>query len=329
MKACAWVSVATMAAVGLGLTGACGDGGGDTSSGSGGGASADCTPTDPACPAVGITSDCLSLVDNTGLDQFALRLSQLSVKAPEALTNPFVYGIVSQGVNINLPACNINTGKGTFNMLTIFDKTADTLTLAGAYPEASPADGYCIVDDMASEVAPITVTANLQADGSFSTDPIPRIVVPIFLDISGDLGSAVFLPLREGRITGGQLSADQNCIGRFNGDKLDPAFECAADPNDVEFFENGASLDGFITLEDADEVIVELTNQSLCVLLSGDYKTYGDGMMPNRCLRDGGGAITLKGDWCSTTNAAGGCQDAFHLEAEVASSGAALKASCP
>ncbi|MFP6683154.1 MAG: hypothetical protein VB934_00505, partial [Polyangiaceae bacterium] len=45
----------------------------------------DCTPTDPACPALAVESDCLALVDNqvatgdSSLGPFAMRMSQLSV----------------------------------------------------------------------------------------------------------------------------------------------------------------------------------------------------------------------------------------------------------
>lgn len=312
------------------LSGACG-GDDDGTGGSGAGTSSGGNACDPAsqpdCPAASIDSDCVALSDNSGADQFALRLSQLSVTAPEVLTGPLVAGIVSDGVTLNLPSCNIKGGKGTFNMLTIFDKTADTLTLAGAFPEQNPENGYCIVNDPANEVEPITVAANLMPDGSFSTDAIARIVVPIFLDLSGDLSSAVFLPLREGRITSGQLSDDQNCVGRFAVESLSPQFECVADP---DYFETGASLEGYITLEDADAVVVDQLNQSLCVLLSGDVGAFGDGGAPiERCARDMAGDIVLTGDWCSTTNSAGGCEDAFRLEATVASSAVTVRDDCP
>jgi len=324
----AWITTMGMGVLALAaLTGACG---GDDEGTGGSGAAPSGNGCDPAaqpdCPAASIASDCVALTDNSGKDQFALRLSQLSVTAPQVLTTPLVASIVSDGVTLNLEECNIKGGMGTFNMLTIFDKTADTLTLAGAFPEQNPADGYCIVNDPANEVEPITVKANLMPDGSFSTDSIDRIVVPIFLDLSGNLSSAVFLPLREGRITAGQLSDDQNCVGRFAVETLKPQFECVADP---EYFETAASLEGYITIEDADAVVVDQLSQSLCVLLSGDVATYGDGGDPiERCARDTNGDIVLTGDWCSTTNSAGGCQDAFRLEATVASSAVTVRDNC-
>jgi hypothetical protein len=305
--------------------GACGDDGGDTSGTPTGSSGATCAPSDPACAATNVASDCVALVDNSGQDGFALRLSQLSITAPAVLAEPLIASIVSDGVYLNAPSCNLQ-GLGTFNMLTIFDKTADTLTLAGAFPETDPSNGYCIVNDTANEVMPITVPANLMADGSFSTDPIDRIVVPIFLDLGGDLNNAVFLPLSQGRISGGQLSADQNCIGSFDLATLRPEFECAPDP---EYFINGADLEGFITLEDADAVVVDVLQQSLCVVLSGDPNMYGDMGDPQRCTRDMNGAIVLQGDWCSTTNSAGGCADSFQLQARVAASAASVRSDCP
>src|SRR5687768_15319157 len=67
----------------LALASSCGD---DKSSGSTStsGTSGACAP-EASCPANAVKSDCVALVDNSGKDQFALRLSQLSVTAPAAL----------------------------------------------------------------------------------------------------------------------------------------------------------------------------------------------------------------------------------------------------
>jgi hypothetical protein len=311
-------SIAAIAALG-----ACGDDETAASSGNAG-----CAPTNPACPALAVQSDCLSLVDNSGKDRFALRLSQLSVSAPTALTGQVVYNIIADGININLESCNVS-GMGTFSMMAEFNKANGQLTLGGAFPEADPTNGYCYVYDPVNDVEPITVQSNLNADGTFQTETIARVTVPIFLDATAT--TAVYLPLSNGRFTGGQVSADQNCVGSFNASGLDPKFNCAPDPGaGIEYFINGASLEGFIALEDADSVTVDLLGQSLCVLLSGDAKTYGDGGMPvERCARDAMNNIILEGDWCLTTDSAGGCADAFVLKAELAASGAALRSDCP
>jgi hypothetical protein len=103
---------------------------------------ATCEPTDPACPAVAVNSDCLALVDNSGKDVFVQRLSQLSITAPEALKTELVYGVISQAVYLNLPVqCNIK-GDGTFSLVTEFDIPNGRLRVGGAYPEVDPLNGY-------------------------------------------------------------------------------------------------------------------------------------------------------------------------------------------
>lgn len=289
---------------------------------------ATCAPTDPACPAVGVESECLAITDNTGEDVFAVRLAQLVITAPEQLATDLVYNIIGKGVNADLPACNIY-GDGTFNFILRFDKGAGTLEAGGALPEADPTKGYCFVHDPARDVAPVTVPSNLMADGTFSTDPLPRIVVPIYTDKAAS--SAVYLPLREGRIQSATLSADQNCVGRYNAEGLRPEESCAPLPSEGRhYFLGGGKLTGYITLEEADAVDVDLIGESLCVLLSGDSDTYGDGASTGvvRCKREGG-EIVLKGDWCSQTDSAGGCQDAFRLEGEIAASAVTLRDGCP
>jgi len=302
--------------------GACGDD--DTASTPTG----SCAPEDPACPGLG--SPCLALTDNSGKDAFALRLAQLTVTKPESLTTNFVAALISDGVNANLPACNL-PGMGSFSFMVVFDKATDTLTLGGAYPEQDPTDGYCFVEDPQNQVAPIDVKANLQSDGSFSTDAIDRLVVPIFIDTTGT--DAVYLPLRQARIAGAQLSEDQNCVGSFNAEGLRPEENCAPFPERGDnFFVNGGELDGFVVLEEADAITVDLAKQSLCVLLSGNVDTYGDGNTNGveRCARDGEGKIVLEGDWCSTTNSEGGCRDSFKLQGGVAASAATVRTSgCP
>ncbi|MSP24168.1 MAG: hypothetical protein EXR75_03185 [Myxococcales bacterium] len=285
-----------------------------------------CAPQDPACPALAIESECLALVDNAGADKFTLRLSQLSITKPQALTTVTVQKIVSDGVNINLPACNV-PGTGTFSLLTEFDLAAGTFRTGGALPEADPKGGYCYAYDDKLGVEPADAKLTIDADLRFSTAAIDRIVVPIYLDLAAT--SAVYLPLRNAVLKDGQLSPDHNCIGKFNAAGLEPVNNCLPDTDaGIDYFINGGKLEGHITLEEADAVTVELLAQSLCVLLSGDPATYGDGQKPNKCKRDGAAKITLVGDWCSTTDSAGGCKDAFQLSAELAGSAAKLRDNC-
>ena len=92
------------------------------------------------------------------------------------------------------------------------------------------------------------------------------------------------------------------------------------DPSLCSKWNTSGSLGGFITLEEADKVIIKEISSSLCVLLTKtpkDPATLG-------CQRDGAGKLTQKGDYCSTTDSPGGCQDSFWLAATFAASAAKI-----
>jgi hypothetical protein len=76
---------------------------------------------------------------------------------------------------------------------------------------------------------------------------------------------------------------------------------------------------------------VEALQQSLCVLLSGNAATYGDGGMPSKCKRDAQMKIVYKGKWCAMTNMAAdaACADAERLTADLAASGVKINGNCP
>jgi hypothetical protein len=284
-----------------------------------------CSPSDPACPALKVTSDCLGLVDNAGKDDFALRMAQLTIVKPAALVTETVSGIVSKGVNINLPACRVS-GDGTFSWLFHFHRTNKTLRTGGAKPALDPAAGYCFDSDPKNGVAPVTVPIELGTDGTFETGPLARVIVGIYIDQTAT--SAVYLPLRQVRFTAGKVSADQNCIGRFNADGLTLENNCKPDPAaGVDYFIDGASLDGYILLDEADTVLVpQLGNASLCTLLTTDASSQVE---KGKCKRDAGGKILLEGDWCSTSNKPLDCKDSFRLEGKIAASAVTIPATCP
>ena len=72
-------------------------------------------------------------------------------------------------------------------------------------------------------------------------------------------------------------------------------------------------------LEEADTVVVDAIGQSLCVILSGDAATYGDGGTPTKCKRTNG-KINFQGDWCAASNNMA-CTDSAHLTANFSASG--------
>ena len=312
-----------LAALGVvALTGACSSKDKAASTGSG----ASCAPTDAACPAVAVKSDCLALVDNAGKDHFVLHLAQLQVTSPKALTTTTIKKVVGDGVNINLEQCNV-PGKGTFTLITEFDIKAGTLKTGGAKPQANPADGYCYEVDAAKGVGPVDVKATFDANLKFSTDVIPKITLPVYILL--DAKSVIYFPIHNAKLSAGQISADHNCIGSYNATKLSPNNSCLPELDiGLDFYTSNATLEGLITLEEADSVIVDLLGQSLCVLLSGDPSKYGDMGKPKKCTRKADGKIALEGDWCSTSNAADGCKDSYKLAATLAASSVKLAGNC-
>lgn len=313
--------------VAMGATGC--DGGDDGTGGSGGsgtggstgGSAAD--PCEASCDAnKDVKSECIAITDNAGQGTYGLRMAQLTLEKPAALTNPVVASLIESGVTMNLKDCNL-TGEGTFSWLLQFDSAAGTLKTGGAKPVTDPTAGYCFVNEAIGgvDVKPLTVDAKPDADGKFSVDVGGDVVVPIFLD--ADATQYVLLPLKAAKILNATLSADQNCIGKYNSDTLDPKDSC--EPNVVTRYTDSATLDAYITLEDADGVVIESLGQSLCVLLTGE----NDGGSPKKCPRDAGTMmITSKGDWCSTTDSADGCQDAFKLGAQFAASAVKISGDC-
>lgn len=306
---------------GDGTGGTAGTGTGGATGGSGTGGSND--PCAAQCEAnKDVASDCIAIVDNAGQSTFGLRMAQLTLEKPAALTNPVVAGLIESGVTMNLKDCNL-TGDGTFSWLLQFDTATGKLKTGGAKPVDDPTTGYCFVNEMlgGQMVSPITVDAAPDANGNFTVTTGDDVVVPIFLGTTADF---VLLPLRAAKLTDGTISADQNCIGKYNSDKLLPEDSCEPS-GDVTRFTDAGSLDAYITLEDADSVIINSLKQSLCVLLTGDA---GDGGDPKKCSRDGNGAIIAKGDWCSTTDSADGCQDSFKLGAKFAASAVKVTGDC-
>jgi hypothetical protein len=314
-------------AVGMAGCGSDDESGGATS---GGTTSGGCEPNAACQEYVGTTSECLALTDNSAAPTAGLRMSQLTITQPAVLATGAVAGIVGSAVKLDIDDCNLK-GSGTFSWLLQFDN--GVLKTGGAKPVTDPRGGFCFVNEMVGgqTVAPILADATVGADGSFSAAMGLDVVVPIYLDAAAT--SVVLLPLNQARLFNGKLSADKNCIGAFNGKGLDPQNLCLPDEEAGVFsFENGAELEGFITLEQADSVIVDTLGQTLCVLLSGDASQYGtdapDGTKV--CARDANMGIIYQGDWCSTTNAAAdaSCKDAVKLGAKFAASAVKITGDC-
>jgi hypothetical protein len=284
-----------------------------------------------------IPSACLALEDagsSGGVSR--LRMAQLDITSPPGLAVGAVASALGGGVLPNLEACNL-PGQGNFSWLLEFDPEAGTLRTGGAPPVADPREGYCFSQDTVEQTAgsfslsPITVPASLEG-GLLKTERADAVLnLPVFIGLSAS--NAVVLPVHAFALTEAALSEDGNCIGTYEGASFDPAQSCL--PNEElgqTAFENGGSLRGYITLEEADQVTVTVISQSLCVLLSGDPAAWADPQTtPKRCKRDESGAIALRGNWCSSTDseATPSCADAFKLEASFAASAVEISGLCP
>jgi hypothetical protein len=304
-------------------TGTAGTGGG---SGSGGGSSA-CQPKLDDCYAAGPEGpgkECLAKADFSGADVTMLRVSSHQVASPAALAQPFVQDtVISKKSALKEPECNIN-GAGQFNLLMSIDTVAKELTLGGGVPQAlvGPAkQGTCwasFTDEATSiEVSPFKATYT-ESNGTLSAD-FPSFVMPIYLEdeVSTNGDTYVLVPLHELTVTA-KLSADKNCIGRYAAETLSPDFSCQPDQGEFSW-ETGGRYEGYITVEEADDVFVVSLGQSLCVVLTGDPSKW-KGTPDNNCKTAPAFANEglPKGDWCSTTNSAGGCQDSWRLVIDIA-----------
>ncbi|NUP05186.1 MAG: hypothetical protein HOW73_03895 [Polyangiaceae bacterium] len=304
---------------GAGANGGGPEGGGAQGGGAeGGGGGAEvfpCTPTDQCMAG----KECINVADNSGAqDSFLMRMSWVEIENPSTF-NEGLFPQLFQGSFLpSLPTCNL-LGSGTFNWLLRFALETPAIVTGGA---PQPANGINYVFTQATidnfPVVPAELPAVFDtATGSFDT-LAGEVLLPLYLDAQGS--SALLLPLRELRFEG-TYSPDQNCIGHYNAEGLSPDDECKPTATTPAFV-TGASFDSYITLEDADQIIVAQLQQSLCVLISGDATAYGDGGNPAKCRRTDG-VIDYEGDWCSATNEpADGttCSDAVRFNGRFAAS---------
>jgi len=275
---------------------------------------------DPSCvidPKCGSTKTCMPMADNSTSKTWDLRIRRLFATAPAALTN-LQKLIVDPG--INLPPslnCGDKQGTGSFNWLLRIDPTAKTLMTGGAPPSSDPFGvGYCFYQATTPlKVGPASTSLTFDTPTTFSSGQIDKLPVPIFI---GDVNSVVILPLSKAVVKNVTISPDGNCIGQFNAPAVGAG--CAdEDPDSCARWHTAGDIGGYMTLEDADSVFVSQLNESLCVVLTATTKDAN-----GKCKRDGGGKIAASGDYCSTTQSAGGCADSFWLSATFAASAAKI-----
>jgi len=255
-------------------------------------------------------------------------MSWIRFTKPNAFVDGIVGGLIEDTTRPNDAKCNLD-GSGMFSWLLRFDLAAGTLTTGASKPSANPAGPYAFIDQTVTlggtpfHIQPVTLTAPLAGGCSFDSSA-GDLLLPVYLDPGG--ASAILLPLRAVRFSGGELTPDHGCIGRYNAEGLHPWDSCLAPyPQPfVPFFLPGAEVDAFMTLEDADKFVVDPLMETLCVVL-GQPATYGtknpQGVMV--CERDAANEIIFKGDWCAATNqpATPSCSDAVRVSASFAAQG--------
>lgn len=277
-----------------------------------------CTPDAPLCHAN--SNACLATKEFGGASSFDMRISQLAITKPDALTaakNPVVAGILADSVAPDLVDCYL-TGSGTFSWLLSFDLANGKLRTGTAQFNNSPSTSYAFgvgsVPGGAGvdfPVDPATLNVVLDASGCQFQSSGGGTTIQIFLS---DASNYVLLPLMNLAVAG-QVSPEHNCIGSYNAAALDPANQCLP-----EEFTNGGSIAAVLPLAAADQVAITSLKQSLCVLLTGESD---NDITLKRCPKDAAGVITVKGDACVATGgpATPDCADALFFKADFAASG--------
>jgi hypothetical protein len=277
---------------------------------------ADCDDSDNKCePQPGCTIDearcgsastCLPIGDNKGKDVQDFRIRRLKIATPAALAGEFIQNnVVTLNIDLAEKTCG-EPGKGLFTWLIEVDRKNNTIVTGGAPPSTDAiGKGFCFArfDVGATKIAPVTSKITFTGD-TFALTERQKVKIPIFTDT----GSVIILPITDLQVEGVKITDDGNCIGKINPVALDPS---CADGADCTKWKTAGALAGFITLEEADAVQIDLISKSLCAFFSGD---------PAKCARDAQGKITFQGDFCSTTKTAGGCADSMWLAATFAAS---------
>ncbi len=324
---------AALGAAGIAVFAACGFDPPEKHSGDGGGgginkcvatagtlAAPDCDNSDNVCTGMGCsiastcgdTATCLPLSTNAGKPQIDFRLRRLNIAAPATLAATFIQAtVVTKGIDLNAKQCG-EKGDGAFNWLLSIDKATMKMKTGGAPKTADPFGvGFCFYDHTTASgilVQPVVQDIKFTGDTFSTVTPSPLLNVPIFL---GE--SVIVLPLSEAKLENVTISKDSNCIGSFNAPALDS--DCADDPSSCAKWKTAGALGGYITIEAADKVPVDVLHETLCVLLTQATKDPATGGCPRT-----DGKLTQKGDYCSTTKKAGDCADSFWLAATFAAS---------
>jgi hypothetical protein len=296
-----------------------------------GGAGGTGPPPECALPAgcTPVESDCMALEDNSDKSTYGFRVQQATIWKPDAFSGGLEYTAIFQALTINLPQCNLQGG-GTVNLLVEVDEVAKLARIGTGKPVADPFAGYSFVDEVVEvdtgvffNVAPAIVSYDIDENLSVWTEDIDSIALPLYLNQAAT--DFILVPVKKAHLSDAVISADKNCIGSHNAAGLSKEDGCLPDlVEDQKPFIEGGVLEGYVLLEEANDIIVTSfgLNRSLCLILAQDVGEFGDGGSPARCnYKDG--KIKFPGDWCSTTDAGAdpSCHDAVFFGLAFAASG--------
>ena len=266
-----------------------------------------CSIDEAKCGSVGT---CMPMVHNAGLSTSGFRMRKFQFSAPARLTDPaFQAAIIDLDVELKQPVCG-TPGRSGFNWLLAVDREHGSLVTGSGPPPMDPAAGFCFFPKVdGTRTGAVTTSVTFKGD-TFDSAVIPRLDIPILSQ--GNIHNLVTVPMQAVRFAHVTVSDDGDCIGRFNPTALDA--DCLPhNPAACAPWTTAGAVAGFITLEDADEVTVANLQSSLCAFLTGDPGPDG------KCAQENG-HIRAKGDYCSSSQAAGGCADSYWLAATFAAS---------
>ena len=312
------------------------DGGAGTGGVGGGGAGggivvSDCFPVDPSCP---LSQPCLARTTNAGASKFGMRISELTIRTPFALTaqsssTGVLVGIIfDDAVSPSINACeNPSSDSGPAAWLLGFDLGQKTLTMGDALATSTTQTQFTFLDEMVAQggqtyhVGPVTSGLIQNPDGSFGSAP-QDFAFPLFLDTSSNPTIIPFHALSVSNVT---VSASHDCIGSYDPAVFDPKQLCMPTVHGQNFRHAG-NLEGYFSLAEADTITLGAIKETFCYVLTGDMGTIDPTTQIQHCSRTNG-VISFKGDWCSTTNgpATATCADAMHVTADFAASAVQLQ----
>jgi hypothetical protein len=251
--------------------------------------------------------------------QPTLRMQGLHIVTPTTLTDKNAQlGVLIQETvddSVDMAGACSPDGTGTLNWLFTVNQAASTLTTGPAPTPTDPSrTGYCFFNPSTVSgfsLSPQTTTIHVSGT-TFGSAPIPSLTIPIF-DQQSPAGVIVLLPLSGAVFKNVTLSSNGDCVGSLDPGALDAT--CRANPQTgCSKWQTGGTIGGYIKLADADKVMVAPLGYSLCLLLIGARATPGSNATCDATAASSGG------DFCSTTQAPGGCGDSMWFAATFAAS---------